>query len=71
MNLQRRMLMNWELMLNVKREKQFKHIAFQGILHLRLNNSGIAISTNLDSPLVTTKSIMVCMVVSMLQLRST
>ena len=48
-----------ELMLNVKRERPFKCIAFQSILHLRLSNSEISISTHLESPLVTTKSITV------------
>ena len=51
--------MSGELILNVKRERPFKCIAFQGILHLHLSNSTIAISTHLESALVTTKSITV------------
>ena len=38
--------MSGELILNVKRERPFKCIAFQGILHLHLSNSTIAISTH-------------------------
>ena len=44
-NLQRKLLMSWVLMLNVKRESPFKCIAFQGILYLSLSNSALAIST--------------------------
>ena len=63
--------MSWELMLIVKRERPFKWIAFQGILHLCYSYSATAILTHVASPLVTTKSNTVCMVRSMLQLRST
>ena len=51
---------------NVKRERLFKCITFQDILHLCLSNSAIAISNHLDSPSVTAKFITVCMVMSIL-----
>ena len=71
MNPQRRLLMNWELIVNVRQEMLLKCIAFQVILHLHLSNSALAVLTYSGSPLVSTKSITVCLGKSMLQLRST
>ena len=50
-NLQRRLLTSWELTLNVKRERPFECIAFQGIFYLCLSIV-IAISAHLDNPSV-------------------
>ena len=47
MNLQRRLWMSWELMLNVKPERPFKWIVFQDVLHLLLSNSTVAILAHL------------------------
>ena len=63
MILQRILLMSWELMLNVQIEKPSKCVAFKAS-ELHLNYSSIAISTNLDSALVTTKSIIVLVDIS-------
>ena len=69
-NLQRRLLMSWKLKLNLKRERPFKCIAFQGIFRFCLRISAIAISTNFDSPSDITIFFITYMVVNMLQLRN-